>query len=49
MHPWSLGRLLKRLGFSRQKTRPSHPLKDPVAQAAFKKSPANSAQTSAYA
>ena len=49
MHPWSLGRLLKRLGFSRQKTRPSHPLKDPVAQAAFKKSPANPTKTSAYA
>ena len=49
MHPWSLGRLLKRLGFSRQKTRPSHPLKDPVAQAAFKKSPANPEKTSAYA
>jgi transposase len=49
MHPWSLGRLLKRLGFSRQKARPSHPLKDPVAQAAFKKSPANPEKTSAYA
>jgi transposase len=49
MHPWSLGRLLKRLGFSRQKTRPSHPLKDPVAQAAFKKSPANPTKPSAYA
>ena len=49
MHPWSLGRLLKRLGFSRQKPRPSHPLKDPAAQAAFKKSPANPATTSAYA
>ena len=48
MHPWSLGRLLKRLGFSRQKTRPSHPQKDPAAQAAFKKSPATSAKTSAY-
>lgn len=31
MHPWSLGRLLKRLGFSRQKTRPSHPQKNPAA------------------
>jgi putative transposase len=49
MHPWSLGRLLKRLGFSRQKTRPSHPMKDPAAQAAFKKSPAPSEKTSAYA
>ena len=38
MHPASLGRLLKRLGFSRQKARPSHPLKDPAAAAAFKKS-----------
>ena len=36
----SLGRLLKRLGLSRQKTRPSHPLKDEAAAAAFKKSPA---------
>jgi transposase len=49
MHPWSLGRLLKRLGFSRQKTRPSHPMKDPAAQAAFKKSPGISQKTSAYA
>ena len=36
MHPWSLGRLLKRLGFSRQKARPSHPLKDPARIEAFK-------------
>ena len=49
MHPWSLGRLLKRLGFSRQKTRPSHPMKDLAAAAAFKKSPANPAKHSAYA
>ncbi len=49
MHPWSLGRLLKRLGFSRQKTRPSHPQKDPAAQAAFKKSPGAAEKTSAYA
>lgn len=48
MHPWSLGRLLKRLGLSRQKTRPSHPLKDPAAQAAFKKSPANPQKHSVY-
>ena len=39
MHPWSLGRLLKRLGLSRQKTRPVHPETDPVAAAAFKKRP----------
>ena len=49
MHPWSLGRLLKRLGFSRQKTRPSHPQKDPAAQAAFKKSPGVAQKNSAYA
>jgi transposase len=34
---WGLSRLLKRLGLSRQKTRPSHPKGDPAAQAAFKK------------
>src|SRR3977135_3526492 len=49
MHPWSLGRLLKRLGFSRQKTRPSHPMKDLAAAAAFKKSPGTPAKTSAHA
>ena len=43
MHPWSLGRLLKKLGLSRQKTRPIHPETDPVAAAAFKKRPAHSA------
>jgi transposase len=41
MHPWSLGRLLKKLGLSRQKTRPIHPETDPVAAAAFKKRPAH--------
>lgn len=49
MHPWSLGRLLRRLGLSRQKTRPSHPMKDPAAQAAFKKSPGTAKNNSAYA
>lgn len=39
MHPWSLGRLLGRLGLSRQKARPIHPETDLAAQAAFKKSP----------
>src|SRR5215218_9575594 len=34
---WGLSALLKRLGLSRQKTRPSHPKGDPAAQAAFKK------------
>jgi transposase len=48
MHPWSLGRLLKRLGFSRQKTRPSHPMQDPAAAAAFKKSPGTTQKNSAY-
>ena len=43
MHPWSLGRLLKRLGLSRQKTRPVHPETDPAAAAAFKKRPASPA------
>ena len=38
-HPASLGRVLKRLGFSRQKTRPSHPQKDPAKAETFKKSP----------
>lgn len=42
MHPWSLGRLLKRLGLSRQKARPLHPETDPVAAAVFKKRPAHS-------
>ena len=36
-HPASLGRLLKRLGFSRQKARPSHPHKDPAHAEAFKR------------
>ena len=48
MHPWSLGRLLKRLGFSRQKARPSHPEKDLAAQAAFKKSSGAAAKNSVY-
>ena len=34
---WGLSALLKRLGLSRQKTRPSHPKGDPAAQVAFKK------------
>ena len=49
MHPASMGRLLRRLGLSRQKARPSHPMKDPAAAAAFKKSPANPEKNSAYA
>lgn len=42
-HPSSMSRVLRRLGLSRQKTRPSHPMKDPAAQAAFKKSPGHPA------
>ena len=49
MHPASMGRLLRRLGLSRQKARPSHPMKDPAAAAAFKKSPENSGKSSACA
>jgi len=45
----SMGRLLRSLGLSRQKARPSHPQKDMAAQAAFKKSPATSQKNSAYA
>jgi len=48
-HPSSIGRLLKRLGFSRQKARPSHPKKDPAEAEAFKKSPGASEKTSVYA
>ncbi|RPI40317.1 MAG: IS630 family transposase [Hyphomicrobiaceae bacterium] len=48
LHATSMGRLLRNLGLSRQKARPSHPQKDPAAQAAFKKSPATSQKNSAY-
>ncbi|SKA37350.1 winged helix-turn-helix domain-containing protein [Consotaella salsifontis] len=37
LHPASLSRILRQNGFSRQKTRPSHPLKDPKAQERFQK------------
>ena len=37
MHPDSLSRVVRRLGLSRQKTRPLHPQADAPAQAAFKK------------
>jgi transposase len=36
-HPSSLTRVLRRMGFSRQKARPSHPKRDLKAQARFKK------------
>ena len=48
-HPASMGRLLKRLGFSRQKARPSHTQKNPAAAEAFKKGPRASEKYSAYA
>ena len=38
-HPWSVSRVIKRLGFSRQKARPYHPKKDEASQEAFKKMP----------
>ena len=38
-HPASMSRVVRKLGFSRQKARPHHPKKDAAAQEAFKKSP----------
>jgi transposase len=49
LHVTAMGRLLRGIGLSRQKARPSHPQKDAAAQAAFKKSPAATEKTSAYA
>jgi transposase len=49
LHATSMGRILRELGLSRQKARPSHPQKDPAAQAAFKKSPAAPQKNSAHA
>ena len=49
MHPASMGRVLRRMDLSRQKARPTHPMKDPAAAAAFKKSPKNPGKNSAYA
>ena len=48
LHPASMGRVLRRLGFSRQKARPSHPMKDPAAAEAFKKSPGNTEGNCSY-
>jgi transposase len=39
MHRATMGRVLRSIGLSRQKARPSHPQKDPASQEAFKKSP----------
>jgi transposase len=49
LHSWSVGRMLRRLGMSRQKTRPSHPMKDPAKAKAFKKSPAKPKTNLVYA
>ena len=49
LHATSMGRILRNLGLSRQKARPSHPQTDPVAQAAFKKSPGAAQKNSVYA
>jgi transposase len=38
-HPASMSRVVRRLGFSRQKARPHHPKTDMAEQEAFKKSP----------
>jgi putative transposase len=48
-HPASMSRVVRRLGFSRQKARPSHPLKDPAEAEAFKKSPGAAERYSVYA
>lgn len=37
LHPASLSRVLRRLGLSKQKTRPRHPQANPEAQEAFKR------------
>jgi transposase len=49
MHRGTMGRVLRSIGLSRQKARPSHPKKDPASQEAFKKSPTTPEKTSAYA
>jgi transposase len=46
MHPTSMGRLLRKLGLSRQKARPRHPMQDPAAAVAFKKRPSASCKQS---
>ena len=49
LHASSMGRIMRNLGLSRQKARPGHPQKDPVAQADLKKRPGAAAKNSAYA
>ena len=48
-HPASMSRVVRRLGFSRQKARPSHPKQDPAEMEAFKKSPGDPERNSVYA
>jgi transposase len=48
MHRATMGRLLRSIGLSRQKARPSHPKKDPASQEAFKKSPATPEKDCTY-
>jgi transposase len=48
LHVTSMGRILRELGLSRQKARPSHPEKDAAAQAAFKKSPGAAQKNCSY-
>jgi transposase len=48
LHVTSMGRILRELGLSRQKARPSHPEKDLAAQAAFKKSSKTAAKDCRY-
>lgn len=45
----TMGRILRSLGLLRQKARPSHPAKDPAAQAAFTTSPGTAEKNSANA
>jgi transposase len=47
-HIGYMGRVMKRMGLSRQKGRPSHPQKDEAAAAAFKKSPAKAQEDCSY-
>src|SRR5262245_37027003 len=47
-HHGYMGRLMQRLGLSRQKARPSHPQKDPAAAAAFKKGPQRAEENCSY-
>jgi transposase len=48
-HPSSMSRVVRRLGFSRQKAWPSHPKKDPAAAEAFKKGSTNAQGDCRYA